>query len=872
MQVSITRGGAYLGEGADTCVVTPNIACSARVGLRRVPDRAEIPPDPANVSRIVNSSSVDLGQELDIHRELMSNPVYAPFLRGGSEHALESVTIADCSLSKATVNDVKGFTDPDGPCSYVNDAIKDTDPTAIDDYTNLITPLSKHKGLWDVLARRYELLFMSTKSKSRIVQNENGVCIGSIFKNVLRFLETTHSQDVSIIHGDFHFGNAFISNDNPQPGGPMPVVFMHDFGRGMLFDRLVYDPRMLNDNELARVETHDAQGRARTAEEILKNKIDNLNVVVDMPSKYPQISFPFIILWRVYVAFAEEELRQLTQGGPQLHNEVVRNVLDQFLELGSNHQMHLNQNIPKINFLSNYVLTTIAHLKANDETASFVNLFNGGYDTAMFPNFMNFLENCLTYVDIISICNNILTNSPKLILKTSHLHSIIVLKQRIQRVFDAILNMECSATPVSIRTLIDILSPTNPSAIIPIGGRPPSKKGGNLVRFASVELAIQTEIRTNPVYAQYRRGGAKYALDIESSTTNTPLDGVLSTNLDLLAMTTQRPFDILNIDLIEPGIFIGQLFNNILDFLETTHSQDKSIIHGDLHFGKALIDNSRPQPGDPIPNIYMHDFGRGMLFDKTAYDPEMMHKHYLARVDTKGRTPAQVLDDRDFRVFTFIPFISNPIDDIQYSPPMVILWYVYRKFVEEELDIVDGSVARPHNVVVREIANKLYNLGPDYQIYSDKTMPRVNFQSRYITSLMECLLAFKPAPDDNIDDRMLFVNVFNGGYDTNVFRRFMMFMEGCLKYVDITAICNVTQSYLTRLFNSIGGAAVPASVQSLIYLQLHRIQRVYNTIYNIECGVNPTDVSIRALRDILFIPTSGASLTIGGNRQTRRAK
>jgi hypothetical protein len=438
-------GGAFVAEGTDTCIVTPNIMCP---GGR--------PSDPSKVSRIVLNQLI--GQELEIHIELRKNPVYRQFLRGGAKHALESITVGYCSASafdagRDLAPSPSGKVHvPDRPCSRINDGNKEK-------YLNLITDIVNEENLGDVLLQRPELLGIVSKVFIDNTNDEKGAFIGILYRNVLDFLETTHAQDKSVIHGDFHIKNAFIKNNSPEnlysDGDPVPIVYMHDFGRGMLFDKNAYNPKMMHDHETVKY--------ARRYSELipkLESRIES--VARQFPlfagsNNYPQLSLPLIILWNVYALFAEVQIDVLNGKPVPLHNDVVTEITALFTNMGRI-GLHANSYIPPANLNSPYIRALCNCLKSPNPFQDFTNVFDIPGPHADFPMFKYFLNGCLKYVDILAICNNAMEIYKRILKKIRKTTlSMDILRQKVNRVYDTIHNLAEPGVVLDANTLPDVV-------------------------------------------------------------------------------------------------------------------------------------------------------------------------------------------------------------------------------------------------------------------------------------------------------------------------------------------------------------------------------------------------------------------------------
>ena len=397
-------GGAYLNQGADTCIVKPHVNC----------DGVDISGN--YVSRLVNTEAFERGQENAIHDEILTNLEYARFRQGGATPALASIKIASCPANNLTIEDVSGApVDAGRPCGSIKMDF-DQGHELTDELTNIITPYADYKTLGNALD--YKLVTVDDKYIRK-------------FSNVFAFLEECTLHQKRIAHTDLHYNNMFYDETKQ-------LVYIHDFGRGVLYEKYTYNPEILLNNEVYEMRV------------LYSSFNDERN-----PMKYPQASVPFLMIWWTLNFFEKADSTTKT------HNQVVEDYRRQLTTVSGGWFGKRKSSVryvygtlwPKVNFDQPYFHALVDCLKCTDDDHTFLNLFkyNSEITKSKFPKFVQFINGCLKYADLFALCNFLYEDF------MNGGYPNTQRKQVIQVVFDTLYSTP-SATALSVKSLVGILT------------------------------------------------------------------------------------------------------------------------------------------------------------------------------------------------------------------------------------------------------------------------------------------------------------------------------------------------------------------------------------------------------------------------------
>jgi hypothetical protein len=357
MKIRSKKGGAYLASGSDTCVVKPAVSC-----------RAGTHAPSGTVSRLfVTDVSTE---ELAIHQELKTH--YSKYVDRGDDQAIDSISIESCPATQLKNEDFVGM----NPQNNNHKSCMDIKAVGLTGYkkrngveyppnpalvTNIVTP---------------EVTYPTLMQAVQTI--ENGGCVPppvSAFRNIVAFLTDNYLHgEKLIVHADLHFANTFYNVAHPT--GPM--VYMHDFGRGMLISRRTYT-RITN--------THVTGYYMR--------------LDYNTPHRFLQFSVPFMFLWNNVKLFREPTVHT--------HNERINEIRTYFHGRGNvQHYVFPGRPLPPpVNYNTPYFNELFDCLKSTDDATPFTNLFEDetAANSALFPRVKEFIERCLVYADFFSICN-----------------------------------------------------------------------------------------------------------------------------------------------------------------------------------------------------------------------------------------------------------------------------------------------------------------------------------------------------------------------------------------------------------------------------------------------------------------------------------
>ena len=362
------KGGAFLGQGSYTCVVTPNVSCPG------------VASDSSNVSKLVKVSdqTYKLLPEYAIQQELTTNPAYAEFLNT----TVVSLAVPNgiCDAKDTTKTDLDGTPATPLPCNMVYQSMGADKRMIPGKYTNIVT-----RKITNPSAR---IAFETLPA----VDN----CFG-IFYNAIRLLKTMNTQATQIVHSDLHSENMFYDRATNQ-------VQIHDFGQGFILKKdedivksILFNPLfgsiVRNPNKSFNTFFITRPGGRIEAAEI---------------SMY-HWSMPFVLLnWLVTLFYKFSTPPSVFIGRP--HNEVV-DAMYRCITGGSRTplQVYEHSDIPPVDFTKPFFVDVFEALKTTNPTQKFINLFKppvsalpAGFDKSHFASVIDYI---LYLTDFLSICN-----------------------------------------------------------------------------------------------------------------------------------------------------------------------------------------------------------------------------------------------------------------------------------------------------------------------------------------------------------------------------------------------------------------------------------------------------------------------------------
>ncbi|KAF2650723.1 hypothetical protein K491DRAFT_720510 [Lophiostoma macrostomum CBS 122681] len=143
-----------------------------------------------------------------------------------------------------------------------------------------------------------------------------------------------------------------------------------------------------------------------------------------------------------------------------------------------------------------------------------------------------------------------------------------------------------------------------------------------------------------------------------------------------------------------PRAFVAHVFVELLDILETMHSQ-RRLAHGDLHVDQILIDLNPGRERHKYPGIRIIDFDAAVLEETGG----------------KGRFASTVNDDRTRFCDVIATLADNqlpPSRDSQVTDHLSEDWYVLRKSMWDEKPLSSGVEGT--NVTLQEMRSRFGHL------------------------------------------------------------------------------------------------------------------------------------------------------------------